>query len=100
MSVNTVTDKTLVSEVSQATGLGKPIVDAVIQNFFEKVREAVINGDKVVIGNTMVMTTKKTNGKRGRHPLTGEVMTFPPTIKLSIKGTRNFRDEIKKNGSL
>lgn len=70
-----VTKKQIIKEMAEETGSTQKSLEATIDLFFEKVTEALGEGEAVRIHHFGTFKTKKRDSYVGRNPKTGESMT-------------------------
>ncbi len=61
-----------------------------VETTFEIVREALKNGDKVVISNFGTFRVKTRQARQGRNPKTGEGVAVPPRRGVRFKASKNL----------
>lgn len=84
----------LVKDVSQRTGINKNDVDSVLDALAESITDTLVKGDKVVIRKFMNLEVTERKEHRGRHPLTGEVITYPPSKIIRVKISKQIKDAV------
>lgn len=65
---------------------------AAVQTTFETVRQALNNGEKVVVSNFGTFRVKARQARSGRNPKTGETVTVPPRKGVRFKASKNLID--------
>ena len=75
----------LIESVVEKTGMTKVDVKKVIDAATESVKDALANGDKVVISDIGIFSTKERPARDARNPATGE------TIKVAAKNVVKYK---------
>lgn len=85
--------QTLISAVATRTGLSSKEVDRVVTAFFEEVASNLTSGISVRLHNFGSFTSKIRPARAGRHPKSGETMTYPAkaTVKFNPFGSLTAR---------
>jgi nucleoid DNA-binding protein len=58
-------------------------------------RESLLEGRSVSFSNLGTLTPYKSNGRRYKHPETGQITESPPKVQLRLKLSRNFKDALQ-----
>ena len=61
-----------------------------VETTFDTVREALKNGDKVVISNFGTFRVKSRQARVGRNPKTGATVEVPPRKGVRFKASKNL----------
>lgn len=61
-----------------------------IETTFDTIREALKNGDKVVISNFGTFRVKSRQARVGRNPKTGATVDVPPRKGVRFKASKNL----------
>ncbi|MBI4057288.1 MAG: HU family DNA-binding protein [Elusimicrobia bacterium] len=61
-----------------------------VQTTFSVIRQALRNGDKVVISNFGTFRVKARQSRQGRNPKTGTVVMVPPRRGVRFKASKNL----------
>lgn len=61
-----------------------------VETTFDTIREALRNGDKVVISNFGTFRVKARQARVGRNPKTGETVDVPPRKGVRFKASKNL----------
>ena len=75
----------LINEVASATGLTKTKVSEVIDVITESMKNALSNGDKVILVGFGSFSPSKRKSRNGRNPKTGEVINIPEKTVVKFK---------------
>ena len=84
----------LVNVVTDATGIAKKDVDAVVNATIEAITEAIKEGDKVSIIGFGNFEVKATSEREGRNPKTGETITIAASKKPVFTASKVLKDEV------
>ena len=84
----------LVNVVTDATGIAKKDVDAVVNATIEAITEALKEGDKVSIIGFGNFEVKATSEREGRNPKTGETITIAASKKPVFTASKVLKDEV------
>ena len=96
----TMTKKKLITTISQDEGLNPNHVRVVIQNFLDKMTNALANGDRLEFRDFGVLQVVERKPKVGRNPKNAAVPIYIPARK-AVKFTpgKKMRRVIEKNKS-
>ena len=61
-----------------------------VETTFETVRDALRNGEKVVISNFGTFRVKSRQARQGRNPKTGDTVNVPPRKGVRFKASKNL----------
>lgn len=61
-----------------------------VETTFETVRDALRNGEKVVISNFGTFRVKARQARQGRNPKTGTAVAVPPRKGVRFKASKNL----------
>lgn len=61
-----------------------------VQTTFNVMRNALRNGEKVVISNFGTFRIKTRNARQGRNPKTGQQVSVPPRKGVRFKASKNL----------
>lgn len=92
------TDSELIRQVSKDLGLGKPMVEATIRCFIEKVIDNALNGETVTIKGFAKVEPYTKPAHEQRNPSNDKVEMFPDVRKVKIKVSKRFRDAMREYG--
>ena len=68
----------------------------VIDSFFDEVKNALINGDRVLFKDFMVFEVVENNPQRRRNPKTGEVEMYPAHKSVRCKISKTLKNAINE----
>lgn len=85
----------LITKVAKETGNTKKLVSEIVDTIFDTIGQAVIDGDSVNITNFGKFTTRETQGRTCRVPLTGEEIYVKPSRKVTFKVSNTLKDAVK-----
>ncbi|MGG3920382.1 HU family DNA-binding protein [Geobacillus thermodenitrificans] len=87
--------KELIKSVVETTGLPKKDVTAVVDDVFDKITEALKNGDKVKLSGFGNFEVRERAARKGRNPQTGEEIEIPASKVPAFKPAKSLRDAVK-----
>ncbi|HVE12753.1 MAG TPA: HU family DNA-binding protein [Elusimicrobiota bacterium] len=61
-----------------------------VETTFDTIRDALKNGEKVVISNFGTFRVKARQARQGRNPKTGESVSVPPRKGVRFKASKNL----------
>lgn len=85
------TRKDLADAIHGKLGFSKRESSDIVDYFFDTVKNALKKGDPVKLPRFGSFYVKKTKAKKGRNPVTGEVVDIPPRSKIAFKPSRILR---------
>lgn len=87
--------KELIKSVVETTGLSKKDVTVVVDATFDKIVEALENGDSVNIFGFGKYEVRERAARKGRNPLTGEELLIEPRKVPAFKPAKALKDRLK-----
>ena len=84
----------LVMNISQRTGLAKEPCEAVIDAFAEEIKDALVNGEKVMIRGFMSFDVGTRREHDARNPKTGEMELCPAVKTVKCKVGQAIKDAV------
>lgn len=87
--------KGLIKAVVEATGLSKKDVTTVVDTVFDKITEALVNGDKVKLHGFGNFEVRERAARKGRNPQTGEEIEIPASKTPAFKPAQALKDAVK-----
>ena len=87
--------KELIKAVVETTGLSKKDVTAVVDDVFDKITEALKNGDKVKLSGFGNFEVRERAARKGRNPQTGEEIEIPASKVPAFKPAKQLKELIK-----
>lgn len=85
-----------IKEVSWRTGLSTVHCKAVVDAFIDTVKEMLVDGEKIVLPGLMVIEPCMRAPHRGRDPVSGEVVVFPPMRAVRVKVSQQLKDAMRE----
>lgn len=85
----------LVHNISTKSGLMKKDVEAVLNNFFGEVTDALSRGSKVQLIGFGTFETRKRKERTGRNPQTGNMIHIPEAIVPAFKAGSKLKEAVK-----
>ena len=84
----------LIQALKDANNLSKSEAEAVINLFFDKIAEALAQGDRVEIRGLCSFFVKKYGAYTGRNPKTGEKVKIAPKKLPFFKVGKELKDRV------
>lgn len=84
----------LIKKISQRTGFTRDICEAVVDAMVEDIKEALVDGDNVMIKGFMSFELGTMKERVGRNPQTGEMISYPAVRKVNCKLSRAIKDAV------
>lgn len=81
-----------VAEKTKLTKLTKKDTDKIVSAFFDVIKQALVEGDKVQIIGFGTFEVRKRAERKGRNPRTGEEITIPESKLPSFKAGKALKD--------
>lgn len=81
----------IVEMMSCYSHLPKGTCEIAMDSFIEVTKRALKDDHKVMLKGFMTLENHKYGERRGRHPLTGEVVTFPPCKVVKCRISPAFK---------
>jgi len=89
----------LVNEVSRAISASRKDAEAVVENIFNGIVEALRADDKIEIRGFGSFRTRRRRGRIGRNPKTGAKVEVPPKRIPFFKPSKELKDLINTRPS-
>ena len=83
--------KELIKSVVETTGLPKKDVTTVVDTVFDKITEALVNGDKVKLHGFGNFEVRERAARKGRNPQTGDEIEIPATKSPAFKPAKQLK---------
>jgi DNA-binding protein HU-beta len=87
--------KELIKAVVEATGLSKKDATVAVDTVFDKIAEALVNGDKVKLHGFGNFEVRERAARKGRNPQTGEEILIPENKVPAFKPAQALKDAVK-----
>ena len=87
--------KELIKIVAEATGLPKKDVTTVVDTVFDKIAEALKNGESVNITGHGKYEVRERAARKGRNPQTGEEIEIPASKTPAFKPAKQLKEFVK-----
>jgi integration host factor subunit beta len=84
----------LIDTLRKETGLSKSKSEQVVELLFNKMTEALANGDRVEIRGLCSIYVKEYKGYTGRNPKTGEPTRVPPKKLPFFKCGKELKERV------
>jgi integration host factor subunit beta len=84
----------LIQSLKDSNHLSKPEVETVVNLFFDKMAEALAQGDRAEIRGLCSFFVKKYDGYTGRNPKTGEKVKIAPKKLPFFKVGKELKDRV------
>jgi integration host factor subunit beta len=88
------TKSELIDTLRKETGLSKSKSEQVVELLFNKMTEALANGDRVEIRGLCSIYVKEYKGYTGRNPKTGEPTRVPPKKLPFFKCGKELKERV------
>ncbi len=88
------TKSDLIDALRKETGLSKSKSEQVVELLFNKMTEALANGDRVEIRGLCSIYVKEYKGYTGRNPKTGELTRVPPKKLPFFKCGKELKERV------
>ena len=96
MSTNkNITKADLVAEIASRTGYSRVIVQEILDEFFQVVRESIINSLAVQVRGFGTFFRKRKASKKARNIGTGVTIEIPEHDVAFFKPSKSFQSDIK-----
>lgn len=92
----TVTKKDIVMKIAEETGLKQIYVKKVVQKTFDKIIEALNEGQTIELRNFGIFKTRVRKGRMGRNPKTGEEISIPDKKVVTFKPGLIMKAKVKE----
>lgn len=86
------TKSDLVSAVAEEVGVSKTVSEQSVNAVFGAVKQALKNGDKLMLKGFGTFSVQNTKARVGRNPATGEGINIPAGKKVKFKPSAEFLD--------
>lgn len=86
----------LIAAVTEASGVSKKDTEAVIKATFDKIADAMANGDKVQLIGFGTFETRERGERTGKNPRTGETVTIAACKAPAFKAGKALKDAVNK----
>ena len=86
----------LIHALKDSNHLSKSEAETIINLFFDKMSEALVNGDRVEIRGLCSFFVKKYGGYTGRNPKTGEFVKVAPKKLPFFKVGKELKDRVDR----
>lgn len=85
----------LVSAIAEDLGFTKKDTSSVVDAVFQKISEALSNGEDVALAGFGTFKVKDRAERAGRNPQTGESIVIPATKAVTFKAGKALKDSVK-----
>ena len=86
----------LIQALKDSNHLSKSEAETVINLFFDKMADALAQGDRVEIRGLCSFFVKKYRGYTGRNPKTGEIVKVAPKKLPFFKAGKDLKDRVDR----
>ncbi|MCR5350723.1 MAG: HU family DNA-binding protein [Acholeplasmatales bacterium] len=86
----------IVAAVADVTDLSRKEAEQAVDIVFDKITEALADGDKVVISGFGTFEVRTRAGRTGRNPRTGEEIKVPAQKTPAFKSGKILKDAVNK----
>jgi len=91
----TVTKKDIVMKIAEETGLKQIHVKKVVQETFDKIIDALNQGQSIELRNFGIFKVRVRKGRMGRNPRTGAQVPIPDKKVVTFKPGLIMKEKIK-----
>jgi len=84
----------LIQVLKDSNGLSKSEAEAVVNLFFTKMADALVQGERVEIRGLCSIFVKKYSGYTGRNPKTGEKVKIKPKKLAFFKVGKELKERV------
>jgi integration host factor subunit beta len=84
----------LIQSLNESNNLSKSEAETVINLFFNKMADALAQGDRVEIRGLCSFSVKKYEGYTGRNPKTGELVKVAPKKLPFFKAGKELKERV------
>ncbi len=91
----TVTKKEIVMKIAEETGMKQIHVKRIVQKTFDKIIDALNEGQTIELRNFGVFKVRTRKGRMGRNPRTGDQVPIPDKKVVSFKAGLVMKDRVK-----
>lgn len=81
-------------------GLNKREAKEFVEMFFEKIREALENGQQVKLSGFGNFTLRQKNSRPGRNPKTGEEIPISARRVVTFRASHKLKERVEENARL
>lgn len=97
MSAINVTRRDLSNAIHDQVGFSKQISGAIVDAFFDQIKEALLSEENVKIVQFGSFKLRKKTPRVGRNPKTGETIEITSRSMVSFKPSKVLRDRINRS---
>ena len=84
----------LVDAISESTDLAKAKAAAVLDTVLDKITQALVDGEQIVLVGFGTFSAKKRAARVGRDPRTGGALQIPESIVAGFKPGKGLKDAL------
>ena len=88
------TKKDIIEMFCSEQGVSKKASAALVESFFEIIKDELAKGEDVMISGFGKWTVKKKNARKGRNPQTGEDVTISARKVVTFKPSAVLKDTV------
>ena len=85
----------LSSRIASQGGLPRASANSAVDAFFDTVRDALANGERVTLAGFGTFSTRDRAARKGRNPRTGESMEIAASRSPAFKAGKALRDAVR-----
>ncbi len=89
------TKKDIVVKISEETGFKQVVVKKIVHKVFDKMLEALLEGDRIEIRNFGIFKVKRRKARIGRNPKTNQPVPVPERRTVVFKPGLEMKQKIK-----
>ena len=86
----------IIKEISNRLDLPKTECEKFMETFADVVKEALINGERVMIRDFISFELSEHKARKGYNPHTGKLEEYDPVRTVKCKVGKNIKDAVKE----
>lgn len=86
----------IIKEISNRLDLPKLECEKVMDAFSDIVKEALVNGEKVMIRDFLTFEVSEHKARKGYNPHTGKTEEYAPVRTVKCRVGKNIKDAVKE----
>lgn len=84
----------LITKVAQRSAVAKDVCESVIDAFAEEIKQALVDGEKIMLKKFMSFEVCERSERDARNPKTGELAHYPAVKVIKCKASQEFKDAV------
>lgn len=86
----------IIKKISKKTKCSIGMCGMIVDSFFDEVKDALVNGDRLMFKDFMIFEVSENGPRRRRNPKTGEVEMYPAHKSVHCKVSKALKDAINE----